>query len=66
MEEVKNYLIAYTRYKSYFSLDLETISTYISAYNMAEAIKYLKEQGGVYQIIAISALDDSIKLEEFD
>lgn len=55
------YLIAYTRYKSFFSLELETCAYFMAANNMKEAIDHLKSIESVYQIIAISVLDDSIE-----
>lgn len=62
----KKYLIAYLRYKSYFSTELETATYYVVANNMKEAIEELKGVQSIYQIIAISILDDSIEYEEIE
>jgi hypothetical protein len=63
---MNKYLIAYTRYKHYFSLDLETDTYCVEAENMKEAVKKLKLVESVYEIIAISQLDDSITWEDIE
>ena len=61
---MNKYLIAYTKYKHYFSTELE-IDTYCArAENMYEAVRKLKYVKSVYKIIAISQLDNSITWED--
>ena len=63
---MNKYLIAFTKYKHYFSIDLETDTYCTEAENMKEAIKKLKLVESVYEIIAISKLDDSIAWEDIE
>lgn len=61
---MNKYLIAFTKYKHYFSPELETDTYYIEAETMKEAITQAKQVNGVYQIIAISRLDESVNWED--
>jgi hypothetical protein len=60
---MNKYLIAFTKYKHFFSTELETATYCTEAENMKEAVKKLKLVESVYEIIAISRLDDSISWE---
>lgn len=61
---MNRYLIAFTKYKHYFSTELETDTYYIEAETMKEAITQTKQVNSVYQIIAISRLDESVNWED--
>ena len=61
---MNKYLIAYTKYKHYFSTEFETDTYFVEAENMKEAVKKLKLVESVYEIVAISQLDDSITWED--
>lgn len=63
---MNKYLVAFTKYKHYFSLELETVTYCVKAENMKEAIKQTKQVNSVYEIIAISKLDESIEWEDLD
>ena len=63
---MNKYLIAFTKYKHYFSTELETDTYCVEAENMKEAVKKLKLVESVYEIIAISKLDDSIAWEDIE
>ena len=63
---MNKYLIAFTKYKHYFSTDLENDTYCVEAENMKEAIRQAKQVNSVYEIIAISKLDDSVDWEDFD
>jgi VCBS repeat-containing protein len=63
---MNKYLIAFTKYKHYFSTELETGTYCVKAENMNEAVKKLKYVESVYEIIAISKLDDSITWEDLE
>jgi hypothetical protein len=63
---MNKYLIAYTKYKHYFSTEIETDTYCAKAENMKEAVKKLKLVESVYEIIAISKLDDSITWEDIE
>lgn len=61
---MNKYLIAYTKYKHCFSVELEIDTYFVEAENMYEAVKKLKYVESVYEIIAISQLDNSITWED--
>ena len=61
---MNKYLIAYTKYKHSFSVELEIDTYFVEAENMYEAVKKLKYVESVYEIIAISQLDNSITWED--
>lgn len=63
---MNKYLIAFTKYKHYFSVELEIDTYFVEAKNMKEAIKQLKLVESVYEIVAISQLDDSITWEDIE
>lgn len=63
---MNKYLIAFTKYKHYFSTELETDTYCVEAENMKEAIKQTKQVNSVYEIIAISQLDNSITWEDVE
>jgi hypothetical protein len=63
---MNKYLIAFTKYKHYFSTELETDTYCTKAENMKEAVKKLKLVESVYEIIAISKLDESIDWEDIE
>lgn len=63
---MNKYLIAYTTYKHYFSVELETATYCVEAENMKEAVKHLKRVADVYKITAISQLDDNITWEDLE
>jgi hypothetical protein len=63
---MNKYWVAFTRYKHYFSLELE-IETYgVEANDMKEAIEKTKAVNSVYGIISVSKLDESINWEDLD
>ena len=63
---MSKYLIAFNKYKHYFSTELENDTYCVEAENMKEAITRTKQVNSVYEIIAISKLDDSVDWEDFD
>lgn len=63
---MNKYLVAFTKYKHYFSSELETVTYCVEAENMKEAINQTKQVNSVYEIIAISKLDESIEWEDLD
>lgn len=63
---MNRYLVAFTRYKHYFSTELEIDTYCVEAETMKEAINQTKQVNSVYEIIAISKLDESIDWEELD
>jgi len=63
---MNKYLIAFTEYKHYFSTELEISTFWTEAENMKEAVKNTKAVNSVYDIIAITQLDDSITWEDID
>lgn len=63
---MNKYWVAFTRYKHYFSLDLEIGTWGVEAENMKEAIEKTKQVNSVYEIISISKLDESISWEDLD
>lgn len=63
---MNKYLIAFTKYKHYFSTELEIDTYFVEAENMKEAIKQLKLVESVYEIVAISQLDNSITWEDIE
>ncbi len=63
---MSRYLIAFTKYKHYFSTELETDTYCVEAETMKEAINQTKQVNSVYEIIAISKLDESIDWEDFN
>jgi hypothetical protein len=63
---MNRYLIAFTKYKHYFSTELETDTYCVEAETMKEAINQTKQVNSVYEIIAISKLDESIDWEDFN
>lgn len=63
---MNKYWIAFTRYKHYFSLDLEIGTWSVEAENMKEAIEKTKQVNSVYEIISVSKLDESIDWEDLD
>ena len=63
---MNKYLVAFTRYKHYFSNDLEIATWSVSAENMKEAIEKTKQVNSVYEIISVSKLDESVDWEDLD
>lgn len=63
---MNRYLVAFTKYKHYFSTELEIDTYCVEAETMKEAINQTKQVNSVYEIIAISKLDESIDWEDFD
>jgi uncharacterized OsmC-like protein len=63
---MNRYLVAFTKYKSYFSIELEMDTYSVEAENMKAAVKKVKDICSVYQIIAITNLDDSIDWEDVE
>lgn len=61
---MNKYLIAFTKYKHYFATELESDTDFVEAENMKEAVAKVKQTNSVYEIIAISQLDDSITWED--
>ena len=65
MDKENNYLIAYRKFSELFSMNLVIDKELVLASNMHEAITKLKElYNNLYDIIAISILDDSINFWE--
>ena len=63
---MNKYLVAFTKYNHYFSAELENDTYCVEAENMKGATKQAKQVNGVYEIIAISKLDESIDWEDLD
>lgn len=57
---MNKYLIAYTKYKTYFSTEIDIATYCTEAENMKEAIKKAKEICSILDIISITQLDDSL------
>ena len=58
--KVNKYLIAYTKYRHYFSAEIEVATYCTEAENMKDAVKKTKEICSVLDIISITTLDESI------
>lgn len=63
---MNKYLIAFTKYKHLLSIEVEVATYCVEAENMKEAINQTKQARNVYQIIAISKLDESISWGDLD
>ena len=63
---MNKYWVAFTRYKHYFSTELEIGTWGVEAENMKEAIEKTKQVNSVYEIISVSKLDESINWEDLD
>ena len=63
---MNRYLVAFTRYKHYFSTELEIATWGVEADNMKEAIEKTKQVNSVYEIIAVSQLDNTVDWRELD
>lgn len=63
---MNKYLIAFTKYKSYFSLETEIATYCAEAENMKTAVEKVKNIYSVLNIIAISQIDESINWEDLD
>lgn len=61
---MNKYLIAYTKYRSYFSLEIDMATYCTEAENMKEAIKKAKEICSILDVISITKLDESIDWED--
>ena len=62
--KLNKYLIAYTKYKTYFSIETDVATYCTEAATMKEAIQKAKEVCSIIDIISIIKLDDSISWED--
>lgn len=57
---MNKYLIAFTRYKHIFSIEVEIDTYCVEAETMKEAVNQTIQANNIHEIIAISKLDESI------